>query len=734
MNKRISPAIRGLLYALIGSSLFWHMPVIAYAAGEDAEKSDAEQQAAATETTDKQREFTLEGLEVTADRDRRTGLPPAYAGGKIARGSQMGLLGNKDFLDTPFTITSYTAELMEDQQAKNLTDVLTNDPSVRSNAYASYYGMWTIRGFPVLNEDVGFNGLYGIAPLYSSGTEFVERVEVLKGPGALLNGMSPTGGIGGSINLIPKRAGEEPLTRLTTSYSGDSQLGGHLDIGRRFGENKQFGVRFNGVYRNGDMRFDGESQKTSAATLALDYRQDRLRTSLDLGYQENDIDAPSTVMYLASGVSIPKVPKNTTNFDSPWAYVHSKDTFGVLHSEFDLDKQWTAFASAGMRRSRTEYLFSRGTINNALGDFSQYFYNYPSKTNSQTEELGLRGQFSTGTIRHQLVLSGTRLEADLYQNFRTVNGISSNIYDIVYGSPLEALKGTPKASKTTLSSIVLADTLSTPDDRLQLTLGARHQQVQVDNFSASSGAKTTSYDESAITPAVGLVVKVRPNLSFYSNYIEGLQQGPTAPSTAINAGEVFAPYKSKQYEAGIKIDAGTFATTLSAFQIKKPSGLTDPDTLIYSLNGEQRHRGLELNLFGEPVKGTRLMGGVMLLDAEMVRASNSTYNGNDPVGVPRWTATLGAEWDVPFQPGLTMTARAVYNGSQYLNSANTLKVSPWTRFDVGARYTFKQSGTPVTIRATVTNVLNKRHWTGTTGGALAIGAPRTLLLSATVDL
>jgi iron complex outermembrane receptor protein len=123
----------------------------------------------------------------------------------------------------------------------------------------------------------------------------------------------------------------------------------------------------------------------------------------------------------------------------------------------------------------------------------------------------------------------------------------------------------------------------------------------------------------------------------------------------------------------------------------------------------------------------------MLLDGKMLHTTNGTYDGNAPVGASRLTATLGAEWDTPFQPNQTLTARAVYNGSQYLDSANTLKVSPWTRLDVGARYTFKHNGTPVTLRATVANVLNKRYWMGITRGALVVGAPRTLTLSATID-
>ncbi len=715
---------KSLLCALLSSSLFWHLPAPGYAAEET------------TAATTGQREFSLEGVEVTANREHSNALPPAYAGGQVARGAQVGVLGNKDFLDTPFNITSYTAELMENQQARSITEAVANDPSVRSNAASTYQESWTVRGFPLNSADIGFNGLYGIVPQFSSGTEFVERIEVLKGPSALLNGMSPiSGGIGGSINLIPKRAGDQPLTKLTTSYSGNNQLGGHLDIGRRFGENHKFGIRFNGVYRNGDTRFDGESEKVSAATLGLDVRDKRFRASADIGYQQRNIDAPTSSLYLGDALSIPKVPKNTFNFNPPWTYVNSKDVFGIIHGEFDLNQDWTVFASAGAKRNDFEYIYGDAFLNNNQGDFTTGVEAFPIKIKTHTEDLGIRGKFTTGSLLHQLTVSGTRYHYERYYKIASIGDYLSNLYNPGWGSgpDISDFGKLPKGEATDLSSIVLTDTLSTPDERWQLTLGARHQQVKTDGFN-NTGTKTSSYNESATSPAVALVLKARNNLSFYANYIEGLQRGNSAPEAAANAGEVFAPYKSKQYEAGIKIDEGTFATTMSTFQIKQPSGLTDPVTRIYSMDGQRRNRGLELNVFGEPVKGTRLLGGVMLLDSELVRTANGTFDGNTPVGTPRWTATLGAEWDTPFQPGLTLTARAVYNGSQYLNNANTLKVSPWTRFDVGARYTFHQGGTPVTLRATVTNVLNKRHWMGTTGGALAIGAPRTLLLSATMEL
>ena len=96
-------------------------------------------------------------------------------------------------------------------------------------------------------------------------------------------------------------------------------------------------------------------------------------------------------------------------------------------------------------------------------------------------------------------------------------------------------------------STVVGDTLSVLDERVQLTLGARLQQIDVRTFNTTTGVLTNSYDEDAVTPMVGLVVKPWSNVSLYGNYIEGLQQGQTAPATAANADETFPPYVTKQY-------------------------------------------------------------------------------------------------------------------------------------------------------------------------------------------
>jgi len=205
-------------------------------------------------------------------------------------------------MDTPFSQMNYTSKLIEDQQTRYLTEVLRNDPSVQiSSSTASGFTNFSIRGFTVAPHDTLFNG-FAISSAVNGTvmTESIERVEVLRGPNALLNGAAPGGGTGGMVNMVPKRADDEPLARFTAQYMSDAHFGGHIDVGRRFGEHKQFGIRVNGVYRNGDLPIDHTSRESVLATIGLDYRSDRARLSADFGYHEQEDRGARRQYFLAS--------------------------------------------------------------------------------------------------------------------------------------------------------------------------------------------------------------------------------------------------------------------------------------------------------------------------------------------------------------------------------------------------------------------------------------------------
>ncbi|ARQ02759.1 hypothetical protein CAK95_05210 [Pseudorhodoplanes sinuspersici] len=663
-------------------------------------------------------------------------LPPPYAGGQVASGGQVGLLGNLNVMDTPFNQTSYTAQTIEDQQARTIVDVVANDPSVRTSWPSSGYSApLMIRGFQASNQDVAFAGLYGVAPAFTVDVGMAERVEILKGPSALLNGMQPNNSIGGSVNIVPKRATDAPITRFTPTYVSNGQFGGHVDIGRRFGASNEFGVRFNGSYQDGKTGVDYQSRAFGSAVLGLDYSGERLRLSADLGYQQQNFNAPSLISYLNPGVPVPKAPDASSNWFFPWSWSDIKDQFFATRAEFDLTPQWTLFAAAGGKITDWERLTYFPTITNAAGDLTATPGHLKYRYNTDTQELGIRGQVDTGPVHHQLTVGVNRYYQKTAGASVSAGGpIDSNLYHPAsVAAPEISGLSPPKISDSLLTSLAVGDVMSILDKRVQLIVGVRKQNIEADNFSAATGAITARYDQSAITPAVGFVVKPFSNVSIYGNYIEGLQPGAIVVEPYANAGQVLPPYVSKQHEAGIKIDWGEITTTFSAFQITQPSASAPSPTGVLSADGEQRNRGLEFNVFGKVSDDVRLLGGFSVIQATLINTANGAFDGNEAPGVPKLQINLGSEWDTPFVPGLTLTGRVIYTGEQMVDSANTQSIPSWTRLDLGARYKFVVNGKPIIIRANVENVFNRSYWSSAAyaSGWLAPGAPRTFLLSTT---
>lgn len=685
------------------------------------------QPAAAIDTTQ------LPAVTVTASA-ADAGLPAPFAGGQVARGGGLGMLGTADVMDVPFSTTNYTAEMLENQQARTLADVVINEASVRTlTSSGGFADEFQIRGFTVPSGDVGLNGLYGLASASRMPAAIMERVEVLKGPGTLMNGVGPNGSIGGGINIVTKRAGDEPLTRLTTTYESKSQLGGQLDMGRRFGDNNEWGIRVNGVYRNGDTTIDDGRQEQGVGALALDYRGQKLRWSLDAYTQHEDIDNFRPQIGFQSNVtSLPSPPSGHRNF-FPGTQLKLDDSTVATRLEYDINDHLMVYGAAGYRYGTAEQTFPSGPAD-ALGNFTVTNAYYDSYSRTRTGDIGLRARFDTWGVKHTLTLAATRLDQEAGNAYVTSGtSVPSNIFRPAPLPPVTAYRGAPqKASKTELSSYALTDTLSFADDRLMITGGLRNQRVALDNYSTATGARTSSYDESAISPVAGIVFKPVSNVSLYGNFTSGLSRGGIAPATAVNAGQVFAPYKSKQYEAGVKVDWGKVITSASVFQITRPNSMTDPATNIYSFDGEQRNRGLELSAFGEAMRGLRLMASATFYDATLTRTTGGVNDGNDANGVPKNAFNLGVDWDTPWVRGLSLNARVIHTSSSYFNAANTLTMPSWTRYDIGARYNTEILGRAVVFRANIENLFNKDYWLAS-GSYATVAAPRTVLLSAQID-
>lgn len=688
----------------------------------------------------------LKEVVVTASQVR---LPGEFSGGQVARGGRAGMLGNLDIMDAPFSSTNYTSALILDQQAKSVADVLLNDPNVRvARGFGNFQEVYFIRGLPVFSDDMTYNGIYGILPRQFVAAEFIERVEVFRGANAFLNGAAPGGsGLGGAVNIVPKRARKEPLNRLTVGLEVPSQGYLALDFGRRFGTDQATGVRASVARRDGETSVANQERDLNVVSLGVDHQGERLRLSADIGYQDHHIDAPRPSVTPVA--AIPRAPAADSNFALDWTFTDERQLFAVARGEYDVGKATTVWAAIGFRNGEEENVLANPDAqpNGATGAFR---FDNTREDDITSADIGLRTEFMTGSVSHRLIFSASTFSIDSKNAFDFYFGANaSNLYAPVRVPPTTAAGGvfrggvlaSPlKTFTTDTQSFAIADMISFADDRFLLTIGARDQTLEAESFDFTTGVRNGNYDQSKITPVGGIVFKPNDRFSIYANYIEGLVQGEVAPTVSggmavTNGGQIFDPYPTEQIEVGVKYDGGKFGATASVFNLSKPFSIIDNQT--FSLGGEQENQGIEVSGYGELGDNVRLIGGLTWLDATLKRTQGGFNQGKTVVGAPDLQANFNVEFDVPAVSGLTFDARAIYTSSQFANAANTIEVPSWTRFDLGARYSRDVNGNAMSFRARIDNAFDSEEWISVGGfpGAnyLVLGSPRTFVLSVSVD-
>ncbi len=419
-----------------------------------------------------------------------------------------------------------------------------------------------------------------------------------------------------------------------------------------------------------------------------------------------------------SGVDfIPALPDNSKNYSQKWGYSDIESEFGMAKAEYDLTDSWTVYSALGGQHSHEIGTYSAPKLLNKNGDATVGRLDTNRIIDAISGMGGVRGDFNTGAISHKVNLGyAAQVHTDATAWRMSARNPTTNIYDNHdvampdnayfggnYHDPLVT-------SRSRTQGWLLSDTLGFFNDKVLFTAAARHQKVVVRNYSNATGLEDTSsrYTQSRWMPTFGLVYKPWEQLSLYANHTEALQPGSVAPTTAANAGQSTGIAHSKQDEVGVKIDYGTIGGSLALFEIKKPNAISDTAG-NYGLDGEQRNRGVEMNVFGEPMLGLRLNASTVWLDAKQTKTAEGATDGKDAIGVANFYAVLGAEYDIKPVEGLTATARVNHSGSQYADAANTKKLDSYTTLDLGLRYRMRLNAdqNEMIWRVGVTNVTNE---------------------------
>jgi iron complex outermembrane receptor protein len=656
----------------------------------------------------------------------------------------VGILGDRPVLDTPFTVNSYTEELIRQQQASTIGDVTKNDPGVTStidNAGRSFYSTPGLRGFPPVFEIFLYDGLPGTGTLFGF-TKYplnaIERVDVLKGPSAFLAAADPFFDVGGRVNLVPKRPAAAPLTAVALRYEADSLWTLEGDFSRRFGERDALGVRLNAMLERGEPAIAHARNKAAAFDLGFDWRiAPNFKLSGTLHYDKYRHDAFQRAFHIGAGVPVPAPPDPRTDHGQPWTFQETEPRHAYLRADWSLASDWTATLQYFRGNTGESSLIAAPTIINAAGDTTQGVFHRPRiERDFDGWQAIVRGKLATGALKHELTFGVQASTEEFGVATRGFGTNASNLYSPRYvPQPTAVVFSFPfgRLFEHGSSGLAVSDLISW-GERWSVLLGARRQRIELKRFSLATGAQTDTYDRSKLTPSAALMFKPGAKSMLYLSYIEGLIRGGTAPLTAANAGEVLPPLETSQYELGGKIEvANGMLLTAALFDIDRGLEFLDPATNRFGQFGRQRHRGLEVSASGPLTPHLTLLGGFMLLDAVQERTGVPATEGKKVFGTPAFTLPLNLIYRLPDAPGLSLSAGLYYFGKQFVDATNARSIPSWTRLDVGAAYETRIAGRTSTLRVGIENLADRRYWSSASFGLLFLGAPRTVKATLQVD-
>ncbi|WP_107820392.1 TonB-dependent receptor [Neisseria sicca] len=675
----------------------------------------------------------------------------------------LGVLGKANAFTAPITVVNYDEQALNNTEARTLVDaVAKKDASVwqfggESNTLTGLY----FRGYQLDARQFSVNGLAGMYGTQGTASVQVGSAQLIKGASTAVNGMDPEGAVSGSVNIETKKAADEGNRKIGLGWFSNNRAQGTFDLGQRFGENKEFGVRANGKLRHGDTPRHGYSEDNKEFALNADYRGEKLRVAFDSIYAKRKTNGGRARMQDIQNASgrLFDAPEGKVNLAPSWQAQNTRGQTNMLTFEWDAFENAQITGGIGYNNARYYGNFASPTVTS-----SGLTYNSgrarltDQRFKTLSMNLTARGEFETGPVSHNWSAAFDRIDRKrtTYQGARQTR---SSVIDPSLDIPTQLAKldsnlgtawsATPSVDTVIkVNSLAVSDTLGFVDNKYRLTLGGRFQAVEQKN--KLNGRKA---DASRFSPMLMAAWVPQPDLVVYGNYMEDLE--PSDIRTDDDGHVTMAdPRVSRQFEVGVRKNWGDFVTTLNAFQIKRPGywrGNTTSGTdfamrknagLAYSGSeqGMERSRGIEFNTYANLLNKTlRPSFGLMYLQSTVKDYPNFADNLVNGVQVanPRVIAKAGVEWDTPFAKGLTLNGNVSYFGKSYQDTQKQYAFPSYTLVDVGARYKTKLGKNTLTVSSLVENLFNKNYWQVQRGqydrSFAVVGMPRTYWLKAELD-
>lgn len=670
-----------------------------------------------------------------------TALSPfRYPSYRVDRTS-VGPLGEKTLLDTPYSISIVPASLAENQQLQSVREAFRFIPTVQGENIRPQ-----TRGLQAgVVQNTRIDGL-SIAATTDYPIEQFERIEVLNGlSGALYGPASPAG----TFNYVLKRPTATPVRTLTFGYMSSQSLIEHLDLGGHFGNDERFGYRLNLLNQNGEGDVEGSRLRRQLASLAFDVRfspDTTLETNFST-YHYLSTGFPGTFA-LARNVPFPSAPDPTRpGYGQSWAGDDNVTNLFSAALKHDFNENWHLRAGVLRQTSDRASTVPTNTITRKSGAYTTTTATTTYSLDTiVSNTLALNGHVDFAGLSHDVFVSNTGFFWNRYRPFQTgaitLGNASIDAPQSFAKPPLPDFSNRYRSVNTVQQSISVGDTVGFGKHWSAL-LAASQSWIHTENYNRH-GASTSRYDASGVSPTASLMYKPLENMTAYLTYADSLQQGDNAPAGSANAGSSLAPYRSRQWELGYKVDIDRMTLGAALYRIERPYAYVGDDN-VFAERGRQVNRGLELTATGAVTRDLNVFAGISLMDPRVFDTGSAATSDKQILGLSHVVFNALVDYAVPAVPGLGFNVNVSYASRRPGNNTNTDYVDGYTVFDLGARYRTKIAGKSVTLRVAVDNITNRHYWaniapsgqngySGTSNGTGTLGAPRTVRASLQVDL
>lgn len=646
-----------------------------------------------------------------------------------------------DPIRLPVSIGVVDSQVMTDQGARSVYEGIRNVSGVVQNrgiAFNSASDGAIIRGFR--NTTMYFNGFL-VEATGAFNPQTIERLEVLKGPAAMLYGMVEPGGL---INVVSKQPSSQQSTTVEQSVGSFNRVVTNVDTTGPISSDGSSAYRLVGGGLSSDSFRDYVEEqrywaapsvafrlgeKTQALTEALYSKQQK---TLDEGVSFDR--AGNAVAPISTFLGEPGLPGRTqTDLYASARIEHQvaddvKVRSGFLYHSWQVDMN-------GVRRSVTQATVA-GTIATRLYDRSQFNDTSYQWTNDVVAKV------HAGPTTHELLLGidarWQKEVIDLTRGNLTTPPIS--ITDPVYNLALPATPHTPNndTHRKWVSGYIQDNASLLPDDSLRLLAGGRFDRVISDSVSQATG-DVSGRDDNAWTGRAGLMWFPIHPIGIYANVATSF--APTNATSRTVGGELLDPERGIQYEAGLKMSALDKALegTVAIYELTKENvAMADPSNPGFNINGgKQRSKGLELDLTANLPIGLSLIGNMAWIQSEILE-SDALPVGSSLENVPdrsgsiwgMYTIPQGALRDLSF--GCGVFAESDKNGYNALtNTPNTFTLPGYARIDAAMAYKFKLAhGQLISARLNVLNVFDTTYYESSYASTRVFpGDPRTATLT-----